>query len=293
MASSRPREAPARPRARPDAPTRRPNGLRLWLRRRKPLLRPALLGVAALGAAALIGVAVIAADPAARLEAAVGAVSHGGFGFTVQELRVEGREYTPREVFETALGVSIGDPTLGFDPVAARARLEASPWITAAHVERHLPGTIIVRIEERRAFALWQHRERFTVIDREGRVLETRNVLAFGALPLVVGPGADAAAGPLIDLLRAHPDIAARMQAAVRVSERRWNLRLHNGMDVMLPEGHEAAAIARLVELHARDRLLDRPLAAVDMRLPDRLVLRPQPAAAPQPPPAPSRSNRG
>ena len=76
----------------------------------------------------------------------------------------------------------------------------------------------------------------------------------------------------------------ARMVAAVRVGERRWNLQLRSGIDVLLPEGHEAAALDRLAALQQDHALLDRPLEVIDMRLPDRLVLRPraEPAADPQ-----------
>jgi cell division protein FtsQ len=67
------------------------------------------------------------------------------------------------------------------------------------------------------------------------------------------------------------------------VAERRWNLQLRGGMSVMLPEGHEAVAIDRLMTLQQDHALLDRPLEVVDLRLPDRLVLRPHidPAADP------------
>jgi cell division protein FtsQ len=125
--------------------------------------------------------------------------------------------------------------------------------------------------------------------------MATERLQAFGPLPLVVGVGAERAAAPMVDLLRATPGIADRVEAIVRVSERRWNLRLVNGADVLLPEGHEAEADGPPAELHARDKLLDRPLAAVDMRLPDRLVVRLQ-AAPPSPaaPPAPlGRNTRG
>jgi cell division protein FtsQ len=44
---------------------------------------------------------------------------------------------------------------------------------------------------------------------------------------------------------------------------------------VMLPEGHEVAALDRLMALQRDHDLLDRPLDVVDMRLPDQLVLRP------------------
>jgi cell division protein FtsQ len=49
-----------------------------------------------------------------------------------------------------------------------------------------------------------------------------------------------------------------------------------NGTDVMLPEGHEVVALDRLMQLQQDHDVLDRPLTAIDMRLPDRLVFRPR-----------------
>ena len=93
----------------------------------------------------------------------------------------------------------------------------------------------------------------------------------------MVGPGAPAAAAALIDALTRPSGLQRCVVAAVRVGERRWNLQMSNGTDVMLPEGHEVAALDRLMQLQQDHALLDRPLAAIDMRLPDRLVLRPRP----------------
>jgi cell division protein FtsQ len=196
-----------------------------------------------------------------------------------------------------ALGVSRGDPILDFSPEAARTRIETIAWVQRAHVERRLPGTILVRIEERRPFAIWQNNARFVIIDREGRVVAADGLDQFGPLPLLVGPGADAAGPALYDTLRREPEVAERVQAMVRIHERRWNLRLHNGTDVLLPEGAEPAAIQRLAELQREARLLDRPLAAIDLRLPDRLVLRPtrqaEPAAQPAAPQPAAGARRG
>jgi cell division protein FtsQ len=74
----------------------------------------------------------------------------------------------------------------------------------------------------------------------------------------------------------------------MRIGERRWNLRLNNGADVLLPEGHEIQALDRLMQLQQQHALFDRPLAAIDLRLADRLVLRPRAdadASATPPPP--------
>lgn len=287
---------PAEPRTRSAPQPRRPSATRLWFKKRRGLLRGlglATLGLGALGAASF---GVVALDPMGRLRDGTAWLAElgRGPGLSLQEIRIEGREFAPREALLGAIGITPGEAMLDFNPAAARQRLERIAWVETAHVERRLPGTILVRITERRAFAVWQRDGRFSVIDREGRVMATERLEAFGPLPLVVGIGAERVAAAMIDLLRSTPEIADRVQAIIRVSERRWNLRLQNGADILLPEGHEEAAITRLAELQARDRLLDRPLAAVDMRLPDRLVVRMQGTTPPPTPaPTPARSQRG
>jgi cell division protein FtsQ len=295
-----------RSRAAAEQAPARPTRLQLWLRRRRGLLRPAglgLLGAGLLGATAL---AVVAADPYGRLAALWDGAAEiaGGAGLTVQEVMLEGSRNTPLELVREAIGVRRGDPILSFSPQEAKERLEEIPWIGRAHVERHLPGSIRVVIEERRPYAIWQNEGRFSVIDREGKVVTGENIGAFGRLPLVVGAGPKdpnglvrpPAAAPLVDLLQSTPALMERVHAVVRVGDRRWNLKLRNNTDVLLPEGHEAAALARLVELHAKQGLLERPLAAIDLRQPDKLVLRvPQQAqpAQPETPPMLQRVRSG
>lgn len=263
----------------------RPGRLRLWLRRRRGLAKPAALALLGFGAFGLLGLGLYLADPAGRVQALAerAAALGDAAGLEVREVILEGRANTPIDLVDAAIGVSRGDPILDFSPAEVRARLETIAWVESAHVERRLPGTILVRLQERTPFAIWQNQGRFAIIDRDGKVVTSETLDAFGPLPLVVGAGAERHGAALYDLLLAHRPILERTQAMVRVGERRWNLRLHNGMDVLLPEGQEAPALNRLAEMHARHALLDRPLVAIDMRLPDRMVLRQPPAPEPAP----------
>ncbi|MBE9603663.1 FtsQ-type POTRA domain-containing protein [Acetobacteraceae bacterium H6797] len=262
----------------------RPSPVRLWLRRRRKLLRPMGIGIASIAGIAVVAAGIYALDPTSRLRFIVenfAVFARDNAGFAVQEVEVVGRKNTPKELLYSALGVSRGDPILSFSPEAAKERLETISWVEKASIERHLPDRIVIHLTERAPFAIWQNNNRFAIIDREGREVVADRLDAFGPLPLVVGAGANTTAAGLIEQLHDAPDLLARTQALVRISERRWNLRLYNGADVLLPEGHEEAAIRRLAELQQRDALLDRPLAAIDLRLPDKLVLRPIPTAAP------------
>lgn len=69
------------------------------------------------------------------------------------------------------------------------------------------------------------------------------------------------------------------MKGFIRVAERRWDLRMENGVTVKLPEGNEDAAIAELLRMDRESGLLSRDIASVDLRLADRLVVQLTPDA--------------
>jgi cell division protein FtsQ len=195
-------------------------------------------------------------------------------GLAVRDVLVEGRIQTDPRDLRAVLDARRGAPILAFDPYAAKAELEQLPWVRRASVERRLPDTIFVRLEERIPLALWQRQGRFAVIDSEGHEIAGTDPARFGDLLVVVGDDAPAAAGALIALLETEPAMLKRIAAAVRVGGRRWNLRLDNGVDVNLPETNAGAAYDRLAQLVRDNGLVDRNLVAVDLRLPDRLILR-------------------
>lgn len=254
----------------------RPGRWQVLLRRQRRLLAPAAAGLAVLAVLGLGVAALRAVGEGASLHERLDSAT-ARLGLRIDRVVIEGRVKTPEPLLRAAIGAASGDPILGYSVQAARARIESINWVRDATVERRLPDTLVVKLEERRPFAVWQHDGKFRLIDREGQMVTDSDVADFAAqLPLVVGAGAPAAAAALIDALAAQPAIQSRVTASVRVGERRWNLRLANGAEVLLPEGAEPQALARLAELQAQHALLDRPLATIDMRLPDRLVIRAQ-----------------
>jgi cell division protein FtsQ len=259
----------------------RPGRFKLLWRRKRKLLRPALYasGLLALGVGFVGIVHVLGKGPTFRERLGQATAQ---FGLRVREIVIDGRQKTPEPLLRAALGVRNGEPILAFSAAQARSRIEMINWVKSATVERRLPGTIVVQLNERRPFAVWQNQGKFALIDRGGNIVADSDVAAFaGQLPLVVGSGAPRAAANLIDALASQPRLQSRVTAAVRVGERRWDLRMNNGADVLLPEGAEMQALAKLTSLQNTHALLDRPLETVDMRLPDRLVVHPMPPPAP------------
>lgn len=206
-------------------------------------------------------------------------------GFRIEDIFVTGRSQTERGELLAALKLDRGAPMFGFDPEQARARVEKLPWVRSAVVERMLPGTVLLHIEERKPLALWQDKGVFQLIDHQGQVILKSGLERFSDLPVVVGPDAPGHARELLKTLQSQPELMGRVRAAVRVSGRRWNLILENGIDVQLPENDPASAWLRLAEYERLHKVLARDVEVLDLRLPDRLIVRK--AAKPKPPKRP------
>ena len=191
-----------------------------------------------------------------------------------------GASQVSREQAIAIAGVTGRSSLLFFDAEAARAQLLANPWIADAAVLKLYPDRLQIAITERRAFALWQRNGRVSVIADDGTVLQPFMEPRYRGLPLVVGRGAERQAKDFIGLIDRYPEIRSALRASVLVAERRWNLRLTNGMDVRLPETDLQSALDRLVALDREKKLLSRDITTVDLRLPDRITVRLSDAAA-------------
>ena len=194
-------------------------------------------------------------------------------GFRITSIALAGGHQLTRDEILGAAGITDRTSLLFLDAAETRARLMANPWIGDANILKLYPGRLHISITEREAFALWQKDGQVSVIARDGTVVAPYAGQDFGKLPMVVGAGAAARANDFVALVDRYPPIHDRMRAAVLVAERRWNLILDNGIAVRLPETGAEQALRLLVKLDQDDKLLTRDIAAVDLRLPDRVTV--------------------
>jgi cell division protein FtsQ len=195
-------------------------------------------------------------------------------GFRIVSVALAGQHHVSRQEVLAAAGVTDTTSLLFLDVEQTRERLKTNPWIADATVLKLYPGELQIGIKEREAFALWQKDGQVYVIAEDGTVLGPYVSPRLIELPLVVGRGAETRAKEFLALLDRYPALRAFVRATVLVGERRWNLRLKNGIDVRLPETDIAPALARLVALDKEKNLITRDIVAIDLRLPDRVTVR-------------------
>ncbi len=201
-------------------------------------------------------------------------------GVRIGSVALTGNHHLTREEVLAIAGITGRTSLLFLDVEQARQRLRENPWIADATLLKLYPRALQISIKERAAFALWQKQGVVSVIADDGTVLEPYVAPRLLALPLVVGAGAEKSAKEHVALLDRHPTLHDLVRASVLVGERRWNLRLKNGLEVRLPETGVAAALDRLVALDREKNLFTRDIVIVDLRLPDRVTLRLSDAAA-------------
>ncbi|MGI9384968.1 MAG: cell division protein FtsQ/DivIB [Methyloligellaceae bacterium] len=195
-------------------------------------------------------------------------------GFTVQRLTIEGQRRASDRELVRALGVGPGVSILSYDTGAAQKRLEQLPWVRHAKIMRLLPSTLHVVIDEREPFAVWQIKGQMRLIDSDGAVVSPLAGSEYARLPLVVGEGAGKHAADLMQALAHYARLKTSLRAAVRVADRRWNLKLRSGMEIRLPEQDVAMALEKLAALEDSHRVLASAVVSIDLRLADRVTLR-------------------
>jgi cell division protein FtsQ len=241
-----------------------------------------------IAAAGLIAVALATAlatgHRGERLAQAAGdgvAARFGAAGFRLQRVRVEGASPTATADIVRAAGLYANQPLVGLDLEAVRHRVESVGWVKQARVERLLPDTLVLAVDERKQLAVWQHGGKTLVIDDRGEVIPEADPLRFAGLPLVVGEGAGAAAPAILPVLAQRPRLLRLMDALVRVDDRRWDIRLKDGSLIQLPSTGEEQAMIQLDQLDARSHILELGFDRIDLRNPELVAVRPHQTETP------------
>jgi cell division protein FtsQ len=195
-------------------------------------------------------------------------------GLGLDQVTISGIAQLAEAEVLAAAGISAKLSLVFLDAADVRDRLERLPLVKSASVRKLYPNELVIALTEREPHALWQRNGELFVIAADGTVIDRVRDARFAHLPLVVGEDANGRTKDYLELLEAAGTLKRRVIAGTLVSGRRWTLKIDNGVDVRLPEIGALAAIARLVKLDREQKILDKDVLAIDLRMRDRVVVR-------------------
>ncbi len=210
--------------------------------------------------------------------------------FQIDEVVVRGNERLSAGEITMLLEDLRGESLPRVDLETWRQRLEASTWVATAAIRRILPSTIEVAITERVPMGVGRIEGALYLVDRDGMIIDE-----FGPhysdldLPVIDGlaldsadgsravdPGRAGLAARLLDQLRHRGDLARRV-SQIDVADRRDAVVILEGdpARVHLGEGRFAERLQSYLELAPTLRARVPQMDYVDLRLDDRVYVRP------------------
>jgi cell division protein FtsQ len=213
-------------------------------------------------------------DAVRRIHGGFGDIAARALGFPIRSVEISGVKELGKDEILAASGMTASGSLPFLDVGAVRARVKALPLVAEATVRKLYPDQVDIRIVERDAYALWQHDGAVSVVSADGTVIDGLRDRRHIKLPHVVGPGAQFRVKEYVEILDGAPEFKDRIRAGVLVSERRWTLKLANGIDVKLPEEQPAEALRQLARLDREAQVLSKDIIAVDMRVRGRVAFR-------------------
>jgi cell division protein FtsQ len=195
-------------------------------------------------------------------------------GFGIKAVTIAGERELGESEILAAAGISPRNSLVFIDVSEIRDRLKRVPLIKEASVAKLYPDRLLIEIEEREPYALWQQNGQVRIIAADGMPIDSMHDARFAGLPFVAGDGANEKLGEYLAILDGLGDLRTRIRAGMLVSQRRWSLKVANGIEILLPEKDPLAAVATLVGLQRDFHVLDKDILSLDLRQAGRVVAR-------------------
>jgi len=192
----------------------------------------------------------------------------------VDHVQVSGVQHTPADAVQRASGIHRHAPMTDVDLDRARQGVLALPWVRTVYISRAWPNTVKIVVTERSAVAaIPAGNSGFSLVDGEGRVLESSPTLPAGYVVLAnvpppgePGTNIDAAASDALEVARALPASLRAKVSTIAQGADGVTLRLVAGGLVRLGDANDLGA-----KLRAADTVLSeadtKNLCAVDVRV--------------------------
>jgi cell division protein FtsQ len=190
----------------------------------------------------------------------------GELGFRLETVVIRGNKHIDTNTIISSLNADVGTPLFSISLDKIYHKLRNISWVQDVTLQRKLPDTIIINILERKPIAIWQNKQKLSLVDIDGNVIETEKIGDFASMLHVVGEDANIHAATLIEDLIQEPTISANVISAVRYGERRWNLILKQNITIKMPERDFDIALKYLSKMNQQNKLFDQSYKIIDLR---------------------------
>jgi cell division protein FtsQ len=115
-----------------------------------------------------------------------GHMIHDSNMFLLKEIRVQGNEYVERQDIVQLASLKPGKPLFQIPTKQVGEKVLQNPYLRGVSINRSLPSTLIISVQERQAVAYLVD-QKIYMVDEEGKMLLKKPGMLLNHLPLITG----------------------------------------------------------------------------------------------------------
>jgi len=193
----------------------------------------------------------------------------------LKNVKISGIENTKASDIVNIVSDQRGISLTSIDLKKISSEIDNIDWVKKSELRKIYPSTLEVQVYEHNPIAIWYNEGDKFLVDGDSKIITELNPNKFKNLKVVAGPNALEDIPVIISMIKKYPEFEKKIKSLLRVGDRRWTIRLHNGITIHLPEKNIANAIEEIEDLDNEYSLLSRYIEIIDMRLPDRIDILP------------------
>ncbi|MDR1207969.1 MAG: FtsQ-type POTRA domain-containing protein [Holosporales bacterium] len=191
----------------------------------------------------------------------------------LNDVVVFGRYRSTSEDVLAAVAIKKGESIFSCDIRSIRSRLMYLTWVADATVRRSICGELYIYLTEREPIAVYHNGTRLFLVDRLGTLIDAEIDPCFRGLPVLYGKNAEKFAFEILEKIQPYKSVRVNIATMSLIKERRWNLKLVNGVIVKLPAQNIAQALNMLSKLVNGGHISSGDIVSVDLRSDRRIFL--------------------
>ncbi|XGA08283.1 MAG: FtsQ-type POTRA domain-containing protein [Wolbachia endosymbiont of Xenopsylla cheopis] len=191
------------------------------------------------------------------------------WGLGIDVISLQGNHFVSKK--EALKFIDKSKPILFISLPKIKRNIElSSRWIKDVDVQRILPNTIVISIEEHKPFAIWHHDNQFSVIDSTGYVII--NDYYVGELVSIFGNDALSGLDFVKTVVNSSTDLSRQISSFNYIQG--WNIIFNNGLEVRLSQDSQNDAWNCLKKLHDELNVMKSNWKAIDLRTQNKIFIK-------------------
>lgn len=191
-------------------------------------------------------------------------------GFSVDNINISNASAKVQALIQQNIGIQKGDNIFKLSAKDMFNNVSKIAWIKSVNIQKVLPNTINIKIEERLPIAIFQNHQKFTLIDIDGNLIEDITTKVPG-VPVISGEGANLNAKSILGTISKFNQLYKNLESLTYVRERRWDISI-SGIKVLLPEDDIEKALETLSAILKTEKINQNTVNKIDLRTPDNVI---------------------